>query len=181
MIPRSSSVPHQKATKPSPCHKIHSMPLSFLPCKSPCPKTPPHARPTVLAVNRSWPMPHAACDASARCACPFPVYTKICIMLCPDASVGGWRALSALYQAAPQHVMVHKRPPRANITSGWGRALLPRSSKHLAPPTPPQASPPEVACRWPGPASLVMVPRGCRPHVRPSARPRHEAALEKAP
>lgn len=89
MIPRNSSVPHQKVTKPSPCHKIHSMPLSFLPCKSPCPKTPPHARPTVPPVNRSWSTPHAACDASARCACPFPVYTKICIMLCPDASVGG--------------------------------------------------------------------------------------------
>lgn len=48
-------------------------------------KRHPMPRPTV---PREQELVHATCDAM-RCACPFPVYTKICIMLCPDASGEG--------------------------------------------------------------------------------------------
>lgn len=76
-----------------PCHKKYSMPPSILPST--------HSMQESVSQKKRHPMPrptgpreqeliHATCcmRCDARCACPFPVYTKICIMLCPDASGG---------------------------------------------------------------------------------------------
>lgn len=89
-------------------------------------------------------MPTCCMRCDARCACPFPVYTKICIMLCPDAS-GGGEGPEGSSTRQDHSLSWYTKGPRVredNIT--LGTSLSPQQT-FLVLPTTSQACPPEVA------------------------------------
>jgi hypothetical protein len=134
------------------------MPPSFLPCKTPCPKTPPvPVRP--FPVNKSWSMCRMRCDARVRlCGLPLfpPTYTPkyaSCCALTPTR-------LSIRQNQDAQPVTVHKKGLRKdNIVVGEASTPPPQQTTFFIIRTTDWASPPDVAVDgWPSPRDASASP-----------------------
>lgn len=126
------------------------MPPSFLPCKSPCPKTPPVTRPCALM--------RCVCDARGASMRPAPFlpsmrtpWSKICmhhaVPLTPAGSSPGGPIHLPFNQIDrtphTQPVTVHKKSPVVKTTSSSGTPSPQQTFRPLH--RRERASPPEVA------------------------------------